>query len=251
MELKPYSIQVENLYKHYPGAENTALKGLSLSFPKGIIAGLLGPNGAGKTTTISIICGLARQDKGSAKVLGLDCNKDIPEIKSKIGIVPQQIALYPKMTAIENLKYIGRLYELPRQQLNEKINTLLAQFGLSANAHKKIDQYSGGMKRRANIIAGLLHDPEILILDEPTAGVDVQSRTMILDFLKHYNQLGKTIIYTSHLLDEAEKICDEVAIIDEGKLIAKASPRQLIAEAEACRNLEDVFIFYTGRSVRS
>lgn len=246
-----YSIEIKDLYKQYPGSDTFALQGLSLEFEKGIIAGLLGPNGAGKTTTISILCGLVRQDKGLAKVMGLNCEGDMLSIKNKIGIVPQQIALYPQLTAIENLEYIGRLYEIPRNELKVKILGLLEEFGLLVNAKKRIGRYSGGMKRRANIIAGLLHDPEILILDEPTAGVDVQSRAMILDFLKAYNKKGKTIIYTSHHLEEAEKICEEVAIIDEGRLIAKASPSDLIAQAESCKNLEDVFLYYTGRSVRA
>jgi len=246
----PYSIEIENLRKHYPGAENTALQGLSLSFRKGIIAGLLGPNGAGKTTTISIICGLVHQDEGTAKILGLDTKHDIVNIKRKIGVVPQQIALYPQLSAQENLEYVGRLYRIPARQLKEKINYMLERFGLVVHSHKRIHQYSGGMKRRANIIAGLLHEPEILILDEPTAGVDVQSRNMILDFLKHYNEEGKTIIYTSHLLEEAERICHEVAIIDEGKLIAQNTPQQLIKDAEGCSNLEEVFLYYTGRTVR-
>lgn len=246
----PYSIQIEALRKHYPGAENVALQGLSLNFRKGIVAGLLGPNGAGKTTTISIICGLVHQDSGMAKVMGLDCRHDIVAIKKMIGVVPQQIALYPQLSAQENLEYIGRLYRIPSKVLKEKIAYMLERFGLDSHSHKRLHQYSGGMKRRTNIIAGLLHEPEILILDEPTAGVDVQSRNMILDFLKHYNEEGKTIIYTSHLLEEAERICHEVAIIDSGKLIAQDTPQQLVAQAEGCNNLEDVFLYYTGRTVR-
>lgn len=245
-----FSIKITDLHKQYNGTEFPALRGLSLSFPKGIIAGLLGPNGAGKTTTISILCGIVKQDSGEARVYGLDTRTELLTIKRLIGIVPQQIALYPELTAHENLTYIGRLYHLGGMELKTRISRLLEQFGLSANAHKRISRYSGGMKRRANIIAGLLHDPELLILDEPTSGVDVQSRTMILDFLKQYNRSGKTIIYTSHLLEEAEKICDEVAIIDEGKLIAQNSPGQLIRDAGNCSTLEDVFITFTGRSVR-
>lgn len=244
------AIEIDQLRKHYPGAENTALQGLNLRFKKGIIAGLLGPNGAGKTTTISILCGLVHQDQGTARVFGLDSRHDIIEIKKKIGIVPQQIALYPQLSAQENLEYIGRLYRIPLRVLRMRIAFLLERFGLTANAHKRIHQYSGGMKRRANIIAGLLHEPEMLVLDEPTAGVDVQSRTMILDFLKLYNEEGKTIIYTSHLLEEAERICSDVAIIDEGRLIAQDSPGNLVRQAEGCNNLEEVFLYYTGRTVR-
>jgi ABC-2 type transport system ATP-binding protein len=246
-----HAIALSNLHKHYAGAEYPALQGLSLQFNKGTLAGLLGPNGAGKTTTISILCGLISPDSGSARVLGWDCKTDIKAIKSKIGVVPQQIALYPQLTAPENMQYIGRLYRIPEKTLKAKIELLMHQFGLSQHAHKRLHQYSGGMKRRANIIAALLHDPEILILDEPTAGVDVQSRNMILDFLLSYHDLGKTIIYTSHLLEEAERICTEVAIVDQGKLIAQNTTAQLIAEAEGCHNLEEVFLHYTGRNVRA
>lgn len=245
------AIEIKDLYKQYAGVGNIALQGLSLSFPKGIIAGLLGPNGAGKTTTISILCGLVVPDSGIVKVLNYDCRTDMAFIKRKIGIIPQQIALYPQLSAQENLSYIGRLYDVPEKKLQVKIKDLLTDFGLWEHRKKRIIQYSGGMKRRANIIAGLLHDPEILILDEPTAGVDVQSRAMILDFLLAYHKTGKTIIYTSHHLEEAEKICDQVAIIDEGKLIAQGSPAELIENAANCRTLEEVFLYYTGRSVRA
>lgn len=236
--------------KRYPGAEFPALQHLNLRFKKGIIAGLLGPNGAGKTTTISILCGLVRPDAGQVHVLGIDISRDLASIRRKIGVVPQQIALYPELTARENLLYIGELYDLPSKALKARVDQLLHDFGLSAHAGKRISRYSGGMKRRANIIAGLLHEPDLLILDEPTTGVDVQSRTMILDFLKAYNAQGKTILYTSHLLEEAEKICDEVAIIDAGKLLAQDSPQALIRSGTDCRTLEDVFLNFTGRSVR-
>lgn len=241
---------IDNLYKHYPGAETVAVQGLSFRFKKGIIAGLLGPNGAGKTTTISIICGLVQQDSGKAIVLGMDTRHELLALKQKIGVVTQQIALYPQLTVQENLAYIGRLYRIPAATLKWRINSLLERFGLLANAHKRIINFSGGMKRRANIIAALLHEPELLILDEPTAGVDVQSRTMILDFLQAYNREGHSILYTSHLLEEAERICHEVAIIDEGRLLAMDSPMKLVNQSAGCKNLEEVFLQYTGRTVR-
>lgn len=245
-----YSIIIENLYKHFKGAEFPTIQNLSLQFHKGKICGLLGPNGAGKTTTLSILFGLIQQDSGTATIFGLDTIKDKNELRKIIGIVPQQIALYPQLTARENLTYFGQLYKIPKQALKQKIEHLLQRFGLENNADKKITHFSGGMKRRANIIAGLLHQPQMLILDEPTSGVDVQSRTMILDFLKEYNQLGNTIIYTSHLLEEAERICDEVAVMDMGKLIALDTPHRLIQNTQNCKNLEDVFLYYTGRTVR-
>ncbi len=246
----PIAIEIENLKKHYRGAITPALDGLSLTVPQNKITGLLGPNGAGKTTTINIICGLITADSGKATIFGKDCTKQTMTIRGEIGVVPQQIALFPNLTAWENYEYIGRLYGMSLQSIRLRVGTLLTRLGLEKHADKQIGKYSGGMKRRANIIAGLLHEPELLILDEPTAGVDVQSRAMILDFLQEYNKRGNTILYTSHLLEEAQKLCDKVVIIDEGKFIVSGSPEELIAKTNDCKNLEDVFLYYTGHSVR-
>jgi ABC-2 type transport system ATP-binding protein len=245
------SIAVNDLYKTYQGADAPTLKGLSFTFPKGIIAGLLGPNGAGKTTTISILCGLVKADSGKVMIHGLVQDAAHREaIKRLIGIVPQQIALFPQLTAIENLTYFGNLYGLKGKALRSKIDTCLEAFGLEKSGDKEIYKFSGGMKRRANIIAAVLHSPQLLILDEPTAGVDVQSRSMIIQFLKAYNQQGVSILYTSHLLDEAQALCDEIVIMDEGKLIAQGEPLALIQQHPACKNLEDVFLHYTGNELR-
>lgn len=244
------AIEITNLRKHYTGAWTPALDGLSLIVPEKKIVGLLGPNGAGKSTTINIICGLVRPDSGHVHVFGVDTIEHTLAVRGQIGVVPQHIALFPNLTAWENFYYIGRLYDISDKFIKERGTSLLERLGLDKHADKRINRYSGGMKRRANIIASLLHYPEILILDEPTAGVDVQSRTMILDFLKEYQALGKTILYTSHLLDEAEKICDEVVIIDEGKFIVNGTPAELVETTEDCKRLEDVFLHYTGRTVR-
>jgi ABC-2 type transport system ATP-binding protein len=242
-------LQINNLHKTYRQATEPSLKGLSLAFEKNIIAGLLGPNGAGKTTTISILCGLVKADDGEVSVLGFDIKSDSEEIKKRIGVVPQSIALYPPLSVTENLQYIGKLYGIPSKLLREKIEHYLSIFGLERNAHKAIRYFSGGMKRRANIIAALLHEPELLILDEPTAGVDVQSRNMILQFLKEYNQSGHSIIYTSHHLDEAQQLCHEVAIIDHGELVVKGNPADLI-HAHQVSSLELVFLHLTGSTLR-
>lgn len=245
-----YAVYIDQLYKRYPVATVHALDGLSLRFQPGTIAGILGPNGAGKTTAIGVLCGIVPADSGTAKVQGLDVVKDKSAIQKKIGVVPQQMALFPQLSGYENLEYIGRLYHIPKKELKSRIARLTERLGLTAHLHKRTQHYSGGMKRRTNIIAGLLHQPEILILDEPTAGVDVQSRALILDFLKEYNKAGKTILYTSHLLEEAQRICDDVAIIDEGKLIIQGSPDELIRQTPDCKNLEDVFLHFTGRLLR-
>jgi ABC-2 type transport system ATP-binding protein len=245
------SILVQDLHKTYKGALEPSLKGLNFSFPKGAIVGLLGPNGAGKTTTISILCGLVKADAGQVQIFDLPQNAANREaIKRLIGIVPQQIALFPNLTAIENLEYFGNLYGLKGKPLRSRIDEYLQIFGLEKNRHKEICHFSGGMKRRTNIIAAILHQPQLLVLDEPTAGVDVQSRSMILQFLRDYNQQGVSIVYTSHLLDEAQTICQEVAIIDEGKAVVQGDTAGLIARHPECRNLEDVFLHYTGHALR-
>jgi ABC-2 type transport system ATP-binding protein len=244
-------ISVQDLHKTYKGAWEPSLSGLSFSFPKGSIAGLLGPNGAGKTTTISILCGLVKADSGQVQLFNLPQNAAHREaIKRMIGIVPQQIALFPQLTARENLEYFGNLYGLRGKPLRDKIEAYLQRFGLEKNGNKEVHKFSGGMKRRTNIIAALLHDPQLLILDEPTAGVDVQSRSMILEFLRDYNQQGVSILYTSHLLEEAQTLCTEVAVIDQGKLVLQGQPEKLIQQHPECRSLEDVFLHYTGHAVR-
>jgi len=244
------AIEITELRKQYKGAFTPALDGLNLGVEENTITGLLGPNGAGKTTTINIICGLVHPDSGTATAFGVDCIENAQLVRSQIGVVPQQIALFPNLTAWENFMYIGRLYGLEDRFTKERAKDLLQKLDLDKHADKRVNRYSGGMKRRANIIASLLHYPEILILDEPTAGVDVQSRAMILNFLKEYKQLGKTILYTSHLLDEAEKICDEVVIIDEGRFIVNGTPQELISNTPDCKHLEEVFLHHTGHSVR-
>ncbi|PSL50232.1 ABC-2 type transport system ATP-binding protein [Chitinophaga niastensis] len=244
-------ISVTELFKTYKGSDEPTLKGLSFQFPEGKIAGLLGPNGAGKTTTISILCGLVRGDSGEVVIHGLKQEAAHREaIKHIIGIVPQQIALYPQLSAVENLTYFGNLYGFKGKALQQKIMHYLEIFGLEKSAHKEIHKYSGGMKRRANIIAAILHDPQLLILDEPTAGVDVQSRGMILQFLRDYNSRGASILYTSHLLEEAQSLCEDVVIMDEGKMIVQGNPLKLIEQHPACQNLEDVFLHFTGYALR-
>jgi ABC-2 type transport system ATP-binding protein len=246
----PLAIAINNLKKQYKDSWSPALDGLSLEVQQNSITGLLGPNGAGKTTCINIICGLVNADEGNATVMGKSCFTDKDTIRKRIGVVPQQIALFGNMTAWENYFYIGSLYNLSKIEIRKRAAELLEQLGLSKHADKRINRFSGGMKRRANIIASLLHQPDLLILDEPTAGVDVQSRALIHQFLKAYHQNNKTILYTSHHLDEAEELCEQVVIVDEGKHIASGSPAELIKTIPNAKKLEEVFIHYTGRSVR-
>ncbi|PUZ27869.1 ABC transporter ATP-binding protein [Chitinophaga costaii] len=243
---------VQDLHKTYNGSLEPTLKGLSFAFPTGKIVGLLGPNGAGKTTTISILCGLVKAGKGSVQVLGIPQEANYRErIKRALGVVPQQIALFPQLTAFENLEYFGNLYGFKGPALKTQILALLEQFGLEKAAHKETGKFSGGMKRRTNIIAAILHRPRLLILDEPTAGVDVQSRSMILQFLRDYNRSeGVSILYTSHLLEEAQHLCEDVVIMDDGRQVVQGNPAALINALPACRNLEDVFLHFTGSKLR-
>ncbi|MFL0353026.1 ABC transporter ATP-binding protein [Xanthomarina sp. GH4-25] len=243
-------INIEHISKKYKHADNYSLSDLNLLITEKEIFGLLGPNGAGKTTLISILCSLIKPTSGSFSIDGLTYQKNKNELKQLIGIVPQEYALYPSLTAFENLKYFGSMYGLKGTVLDNKINNSLEHLGLAAFAHKKIDTFSGGMKRRINLIASILHNPKVLFLDEPTVGVDVQSKNVIIEFLQELNKNGATIIYTSHHLNEAETFCTRVAIIDHGKLVIKGKPKELIENSEGSHNLEDVFISITGKALR-
>jgi ABC-2 type transport system ATP-binding protein len=244
-----YAIEVRDLVKTYDGSAVPAVNNISFNTNKGEIFGLLGPNGAGKTTTISILCGLKKQTSGQVLICGLDHRQSGEKIKRITGIVPQDIALFPTLTAYENLRYFGNMFGMKGSLLRDKILQLLDEFGLVHVAHKQIGTYSGGMKRRINLIAGILHDPELIFLDEPTVGVDVQSRNMIVDFLRKLNAKGTTILYTSHLMEEAQSLCTSISIMDHGLVIASGAPGEMIS-SYGCQNLEEVFLKLTGRSVR-
>jgi ABC-2 type transport system ATP-binding protein len=243
------AIEVKNLLKTYKGATVPAVNSISFTIKKGSIFGLLGPNGAGKTTTISILCGLSKATNGDATLMGLSVKKQLAEIKQLIGVVPQEIALYPTLTAFENLRYVGNMYGLRGANLRKKIKDNLEVVGLSEFADKKIDTFSGGMKRRINLVAGILNDPKILFLDEPTVGVDVQSRNLITEHLHQLNNAGCTIVYTSHLMEEAENLCTAIAIIDHGQILALGEPKALIKE-HSTGNLEKLFLKLTGKQLR-
>lgn len=243
-------IEVSGITKSYKGAEFPAVDNLSFTISKNETFGLLGPNGAGKTTTISMLCGLFHPTNGTVKVNGEDLRSNLSKVKSDLGIVPQDIALYPTLTGRENLEFYGAMYGVEKQELKKRINTWLNKLEMNKSADKLVESYSGGMKRRINLIAGVLHNPKILFLDEPTVGVDVQSRAAIMEHLNELNASGVTIIYTSHHLEEAEKFCSDVAIIDQGKIIARGKPSSLISENVGCTNLEDVFLKLTKTALR-
>jgi len=244
------AIETHDLVKIYAASEEPALNGISLIVPEGEIFGLLGPNGAGKTTTINILCGILRPTSGQVRVAGMELNGSLKEIKKVIGVVPQDIALYPTLTARENLYFIGSMYGLYGKLLQSRVDEYLTLFGLMKFANRTIKTYSGGMKRRINLIAGILHRPKILFLDEPTVGIDVQSRTVILDFLKTLNAEGTTIVYTSHYMEEAEHLCTSIAIIDQGNIIIQGRPAEMIGSQPGYNNLESIFLNLTGRTLR-
>jgi len=242
-------IEIQNLYKTYKGSPQPAVNMLSLNIGKNEIFGLLGPNGAGKTTIIHILCGLLHFNSGEIKIYNFSVQNEVQKIKKHIGVVPQDIALYPTLTAYENLKIFGGIYGLKKKELKSRMDELLMLFGLEKSKNRYVSEYSGGMKRRVNLIAALLHRPKILFLDEPTVGIDVQSRYVILENLKEINKTGTTILYTSHHLSEAENFCSTIALIDNGQLICQGEPKQLNIKNNV-ETLEELFLQKTGKKLR-
>ncbi len=219
-------LKVENLYKNFGNIR--AVDGISFEVERGEVFGLLGPNGAGKSTTISIISTLVPPTKGEIIFEGESIFKNPKNIRQKLGVVPQDIALYPTLSGYENLKFWGNLYGLKGQELKQRINETADIIGLHERLKDKVEKYSGGMKRRLNIGAALLHMPELLIMDEPTVGIDPQSRSHILDTVLKLNDRGITIIYTTHYMEEAENLCSRICIMDEGKIIASGTQQELV-----------------------
>lgn len=243
-------VSVDQITKQYRGSQSPAISNLTLSIPSGSVLGLLGPNGAGKSTLIMMLCGLLRPDAGTISVFNLPIAGNETQARKKIGVAPQEIALFPTLTASENLFYFGRMYGLSSLFLKKVVPDYLDKFGLLPKSGKRVETFSGGMKRRLNLIAALLHQPQLLILDEPTTGVDVQSRNMIVDFLQTLKIKNTTIIYSSHFLEEAEKICSHVAILDEGNLLSSGTIESLKANHPECSTLEELFLKLTGKNIR-
>ncbi len=218
-------LEVNGLVKKY--ADFTAVKGISFDIQEGEIFSLLGPNGAGKTTTISMLSTLYTPTSGDATIGGYPITKNPMAVKQLIGVVPQELALYEDLTARENLVFWGQMYGLSGKSLTNRVNEVLEQIGLTERAGNKVKTYSGGMKRRVNIGVGLLHKPRLLFMDEPTVGIDPQSRRAILDTVKDLNGQGMTVLYTTHYMEEAQELSDRVGIIDHGELIAIGTQKEL------------------------
>lgn len=243
-------VDIQQVTKQYKEAPKPSVNELSMTINKGDVFGLLGPNGAGKTTLISMLCGLYPTTSGEIYINGNTHKLNSDACKQAIGVVPQEIALYPKLTAYENLLFLGHMYGLKTSDVKEAIKYNLHVLGLEANANQKIGTFSGGMKRRINLIAGLMHNPQLLILDEPTVGVDIQSKQAIIDYLKKLNaENGMTILYTSHHLDEAEDFCNRIAIIDNGSIVTQGATKELITQYQ-CSNIEEVYLKITGQKFR-
>ncbi|MEM3957699.1 MAG: ABC transporter ATP-binding protein [Thermoproteota archaeon] len=240
-------IVMERLVKKYEDV--TAVDDLSLRVARGELFGLLGPNGAGKTTTINILCGLVKPTSGFVSVYGFDVQAEPWKVKQLIGVCTQETAVYGYLTGLENVELFGSLYAMQGDVLKARRKTLLEKMRLDKDAEKRVEKYSGGMKRRLSLILALVHDPQVVFLDEPTVGMDPQSRRAVWGFIRGLKAEGKTVILTTHYMEEAEELCDRVGIIDHGRLIALGSPRELVSDGEV-GSLEELFIKLTGRRIR-
>ena len=225
----------QEVWKSY--GSRPAVMGVSFSAAAGEMVGLLGPNGAGKSTTVAMICGLTQPDRGSVSIGGETIASDASRVKRRIGLVPQDIALYEDLAAIRNLELFGALYGISGALLRERCAQALELVGLADRAHDKPQAFSGGMKRRLNIACALIHDPDLLLLDEPTVGVDPQSRNAIFENLATLKARGKTLVYTTHYMEEAERLCDRIVIIDQGKVVASGSLEELYRQLPAAESL--------------
>jgi ABC-2 type transport system ATP-binding protein len=244
------AVEITGLEKRYRKSQESAVQNLNLSVESGDFLGLLGPNGAGKTTTLLILCGILKPTSGTVRIHDVDVFRGGSKAREMVGYVPQDIALYPSLTAVENLTFFGRACGQTGKRLTQRIDECLSMVGLNNSADRRIDTFSGGMKRRANLAVGLINNPRLLVLDEPTVGVDAQSRNVIEESLAAINRSGVTIIYATHYMDEVQKLCPRVAIVDKGRLIKQGAPTALIADQPECDDLGAVFLHLTGRQLR-
>jgi ABC-2 type transport system ATP-binding protein len=248
------AVQVRNLVKTFGKLE--AVKGISFSISKGEIFGLLGPNGAGKSTTINMMCGYLEPSSGDTIVDGLSVTREPIQVKRIIGVVPQEIALYKDLSSLENLAFFGEIYGLSKHERRARAEEVLHFVGLYDRRKDPITTFSGGMQRRINMAIALLHRPNFLLMDEPTAGVDPQSRENIFETIEQLRDQGTTILYTTHYMEEAERLCNHIAIMDEGRIIAMGTLDELLAlrdqsrEVQRPHGLQELFIQLTGKTLR-
>ncbi len=242
-----YSIDIKGLTKRFE--DKTAVDDLTLMINEGELFGFLGPNGAGKTVTIKTLCGILKPSSGVARVNGFDVTKDADQVHKIIGLCPQEPAYYSYLTGRENIEIFGNFQGVPPKILKERITQLIEAVGLGADADRRAGKYSGGMVRRVSLAMALIHDPAVAFLDEPTVSMDPQSRHATWDIIRDLKKRGKTVVLTSHYIEEVEALADRVGIIDKGKLIALGTPAEL-KERHGASNLEEVFITMTGRKIR-
>jgi ABC-2 type transport system ATP-binding protein len=247
-------VTVQNLLKRYGKFE--AVKGVSFSINKGEIFGLLGPNGAGKSTVINMMCGYLHPTEGNITVCGLSIKKQEKLIKYLLGVVPQELAIYVDRTALENLRFFGEIYGLSAFERKVRADEVLNFVGLYERRNDPVKTFSGGMQRRLNIAIALMHSPKFLLMDEPTVGVDPQSREHVFGTIEQLREQGTTILYTTHYMEEAERLCQQIAIMDEGRIIAQGTLSQLLAMLDKERivqrphGLQELFLQLTGKSLR-
>ncbi|HEY8929849.1 MAG TPA: ABC transporter ATP-binding protein [Mucilaginibacter sp.] len=244
------AIDIQHLGFGYPGNPEPSFTDLNLQIPKGERFGLFGPNGAGKTTLISLMTGLLTATEGHIKLLGHDVGKHSNTVNRLFGFVPQDFSFYQELSPVENLEFFGAWAGLSKHTIKHRTDELLHILDLDEVRNKAVEKFSGGMKRRVNLAIGVIHEPEIIFLDEPTVGVDVQTRHAIIDYLLQLNKKGTTLIYTSHQLNEAEGLCEEIAMIDDGKIIVQDNLEKLLAEHNE-ESLEQMFLNLTGKDIRN
>jgi len=243
------ALAAASLIKQYKNTAQPALNAFSLEVRQGEFFGLLGPNGAGKTTAIFILCGLMPPDSGTVRVMDMSFRHRQNDIKQILGLVPQDIGLYDKLTARENLAFFGKLCGIKGKKLTESIRQNLAFVSLAEYASRPVATFSYGMKRRLNLAAGLLNDPQVLVLDEPCVGIDAQSRHLIHEQLRDLNRRGTTILYTTHYMEEAQELCSRICIMDNGRLVEQGAPAALLRKS-GMSNLEELFLHLTGKELR-
>ncbi len=250
----PAEIEVQNLVKTF--GKHEAVKGVSFTIGKGEIFGLLGPNGAGKSTIINMMCGYLAPTSGDTLVAGISISKEPRKVKRMLGVVPQEIALYKDLSSMQNLEFFGEMYGLARKERRERAEEVLHFVGLYDRRKEPVETFSGGMQRRINMAIAMMHRPAFLLMDEPTVGVDPQSRENIFETIEKLRDQGTTILYTTHYMEEAERLCNHIAIMDEGRIIAMGNLEQLLAlrdqnrEVARPHGLQELFIQLTGKTLR-
>lgn len=247
--VNPPAVSIEHLNFRYPGVEADLLLDLSLNIEKGESFGLFGPNGAGKTTLMNLMTGVLKPGSGEIKILGHTMGTSSKKVNRLFGFVPQDFSFYEELSPVENLEFYGAWAGLDAKRIKKRMSELLSILGLEEFKHRPVGKFSGGMKRRINLAIGVIHNPSVLILDEPTVGVDVQTRHAIIAYLKELNQNGTTLVYTSHQLSEAEALCNDIALIDNGKIIAEGTLDNLSKKYKK-NSLEELFLSLTGKDFR-